>query len=540
MIKKFIIAVLAASALVAGALGLVACNVPKPETHKPPKTELNYRLADDGTHYCVTGLVNATDTNVIIPSTHDDKPVTEIADNAFKYKSSITTVILPEGITSIGESAFEYCTALIGISLPDGLLYIGESAFEECASLTSIDLPDSLTEIGKGAFNKCYALRQVNIPKGLSEISENAFSFCTSLTSITIPSNITSIGYCAFIWCYKLVEIYNLSSVTVIAGSYGDDGILHYAGAYALNVYDSESAESKLTTDKDGYVFYDYNGTIYLMGYAGDETQLTLPHLNGKNYEIYNYAFYRNANISSITISENSLVPLIGNYAFFDCYALKNFYIEGTVYKIGEHAFQDCRKLEETPLTDSIGIIGDCAFYSCSSLTSFTVPANVTVIGKSVINACDKLESVTVAKGNSVYYSKNNCIIKTNGKEVIAGCKTSVIPYGILSIGDYAFGSCRIKSVEIPETVTNIGDWAFGFTDLTEIVIPASVKTIGEGAFFSCSSLQSAEFELTENWTVTDPFGVKSITKEELTDYATAAEYLRSTYRRHRWERAIG
>ena len=66
--------------------------------------------------------------------------------------------------------------------------------------------------------------------------------------------------------------------------------------------------------------------------------------------------------------------------------------------------------------------------------------------------------------------------------------------YTVTSIGDYAFASCYITSVNIPDSVTSIGNYAFSYcTDLTSVYIPDSVTSIGNSAFSVCSGLTSVD-----------------------------------------------
>ena len=175
------------------------------------------------------------------------------------------------------------------------------------------------------------------------------------------------------------------------------------------------------------------------------------------------------------------------------------------VTSISEIAFRFCDGLTSITIPNSVTSIGDYAFCQCDDLTSITIPSSVTSIGISAFGDCDKLTSLSVASDNTVYHSRNNCIIQTKTKELVAGCKNSVIPTdgSVTSIGNYAFDSCNgLTSIEIPDSVTSIGISAFAIChNLTSITIPDGVTSIGDYAFYCCSGLTS----------ITIPDGVTSI-----------------------------
>ncbi|MBR5983374.1 MAG: leucine-rich repeat domain-containing protein, partial [Bacteroidales bacterium] len=145
--------------------------------------------------------------------------------------------------------------------------------------------------------------------------------------------------------------------------------------------------------------------------------------------------------------------------------------------------------------TYSVTSIGDYAFYSCTGLTSVTIPSSITSISNNASFPHSSLTSITVNSSNTVYDSRNNCnaIIKTSTNTLICGCKNTIIPSTVTSIGDRAFANCSgLTTVSIPNSVRSIGTSAFSdCSGLTSATIGNSVESIGERAFYNCTGLTS-------------------------------------------------
>ena len=103
-------------------------------------------------------------------------------------------------------------------------------------------------------------------------------------------------------------------------------------------------------------------------------------------------------------------------------------------------------------------------------IKTVTIGDGITSIGDYAFGGCSGLEKITVDGGNKRYDSRDNCnsIIETGTNTLIVGCKNSVIPNSVTSIGDGAFRGC---------------------SGLTELILPNSVTSIGDGAFICCSDL---------------------------------------------------
>ena len=474
-----------------------------------------------------------------------------IGRGAFSECSSLTSVTIGNSVTSIGDYAFEYCESLTSVYYTGTIdqwvqiefsgytanpLYYAKNLYINNELVTEANITTA-TSIKAYAFYSYDSLTSVTVGNSVTSIGDYAFSGCDSLTSVTIGNSVTSIGDDAFYKCYKLVEVYNLSSLNIQKGSedYG------YVGYYAKDIYTSLNTPSKLSTDEKGYIIYTDGQTKSLVGYVGDETELTLP--SGIT-EIYQYAFYKSDFLTSVVIPDS--VTSIGDYAFYVCRSLTSVTIGNSVTNIGDYAFYDCYKLvevynlsslditagnssygyvgryakdiytslntpsklstdekgyiiytdgqtkslvgyvgEETELTLPSGIteIYQYAFYYCTSLTSVVIPDSVTSIGNYAFRYCRSLTSVTI--GNSVTNIGNYAF------EYCTSLTSVVIPDSVINIGDYAFYVCdSLTNVTIGNSVTSIGNYAFSnCASLTSVVIPDSVTSIGNYAFRYCRSL---------------------------------------------------
>ena len=197
--------------------------------------------------------------------------------------------------------------------------------------------------------------------------------------------------------------------------------------------------------------------------------------------------------ITSITIPNS--VTKIDGYAFNGCVNLTSIAIPNSVTSIGWYAFAYCQRIASIEIPRSVTSIGEGTFSNCLGLTSITIPNSVTSIGKQLFQSCKSLVSMKVEGGNIYYDSRNNCnaIIETQSNTLLAGCKNTIIPNSVKSIGNYAFYYCpELTSITIPNSVTSIGDGAFGnCSGLTSVTIPNSVTSIGWSAFYGCSGLTS-------------------------------------------------
>ncbi len=359
-------------------------------------------------------------------------------------------------VTSIGNKAFTGCKGLKSVTIPNSVTSIGYMAFYNCEGLTSITIGNSVTSIGERAFVDCEGLTSVTIPNSVTSIGKDAFGSCSYLTSVTIGNSVTDIGDSAFESCT------GLSSIVVDK---------------ANKVYDSRNNCNAIIETSSNELITGCKATI----------------IPNSVTSIGNSAFKDCSGLKSIEIPNS--VTSIGWHAFYNCTGLTSVTIPNSVTSIGDDAFYKCTGLTSVTIPNSVTSIGYDAFAYCTGLTSVTIPNSVTRIWGYAFNGCSDLTSIVVDKANKVYDSRNNCnaIIVTSSNELITGCKATIIPNSVTSIGNSAFKDCSgLKSIEIPNSVTSIGAGAFsGCSGLTSVTIGSSVKSIRIEAFWECNELIS-------------------------------------------------
>ena len=454
--------------------------------------------------------------NVVIPETvtFDGKSysVTKIGGFAFYECSGLTAVTIPNSVTSIDTYAFCLCTSLTSVTIPNSVTSIGNTAFHGCTSLTSVNIPKSVTSIMESAFNYCSNLERITIeegnpsydsrencnaiirtednvlitgckntviPNSVKSIGEDAFSSCNGLTSINIPEGVISIGNNAFSGCFDLASVNIPNSVTEI-GHYAFNACI---GLTSINIPKSVTSiggnnpfetcySLERITVEDGNPSYDSRENCNAIIRTEDNTLIT----GCKNTHI------------------PSSVESIGFNAFFNCIDLASINIPSSVTTIERYAFGYCSNLTTLNISNGVKYIGGYAFEECKSLTSVNIPSSVDSIGKNVFVWCSNLERITVDADNPSYDSRENCnaIISTDDNTLIVGCKNTLIPNSVTSIGEYAFFGSGLTSMDIPDNVTSIDFFAFGYcNNLTSVHIPNGVTMICGSMFQNCSSLTS-------------------------------------------------
>ena len=392
--------------------------------------------------------------------------VTGVFNYAFSGNTTITEIVLPEGLKTIGWDCFDKMTKLTSLNIPstvesvdrfgtngissndynyknglliidncllaaqttldyivhvpDGTRLIAGSAFQNCKEIIEVNVPASVKTIGSSAFSGCKKLGKVTFPEGLQKISERMFFGCEYLDELTLPESIEEIGEFAFGYnCNRIEEVYLPANVRKI-------GKMAFQTSAIKQLWLPAGIQEIGNT---AFAFLDLLEDVYC--YAPDPAAITL----GTN------VFQGVASGAKLHVPYGSL----GLYAAAEQW--KDFtLVEMPACIDGFYYILD--KVNHTATVTYDAVRSDdwnssLKNYGKLSTQSWTIPAKVALDGE--------VYDVT-GIGDKAFYQTNVAIV--------------VLPEGLKSIGDDAFADTyehyvSLTAVVLPSTLTSIGGFAF-------------------------------------------------------------------------------
>lgn len=188
--------------------------------------------------------------------------------------------------------------------------------------------------------------------------------------------------------------------------------------------------------------------------------------------------FYNNTSLTSIKLP-NKLENFWDN-AFYGCTSLNNIEMPSTVVGIYNHVFDGCTSLTNVKFNDSYTTLGTHVFKNCP-LDAVTFPNTLKSIGE---YAFESTNLKTVDLSNTQITSLPNGSFYDC--EQLSDVK---LPKELTYIGEKAFYKSTIASITFPPSLEKIGAWAFQNTQLTNVVIPTQCSSIEQGAFIDNANL---------------------------------------------------
>ena len=400
--------------------------------------------------------------------------VTEIGNYAFQKNSTISEIVLPEGLVKIGHDCFENMTALASINIPstvtsigrfattnnmftndylytknglliidnclikakttigmnveveDGTRLIAAYAFLSCKDLHHLILPNSISDIGEYAFKNCTSLNEVDLPEGLTVIRRGTFqdSYVGGTSGFKIPNSVTEIERDAFGWggtgCKDLYFIRIPESVRKI-------GAMAFWQAALQLVWLPAGIE-----ELGDAAFADLTGLQEIHCFAPDPSTIKLGVnvFSGVNEDAKLYVPY----------GSKALYEAAEQWSAFNIVEM-NPCIDGFYYVLNKVNHTATVTYEVYSENDWYVRYTN---YENLNTKSWTIPSKI-------------------AFENEVYEVKavsDNAFKHTNVKQII-------FSEGIESIGEDAMSECSYtgpEEIRLPSTLTNIGKWAFSYS----------------------------------------------------------------------------
>lgn len=248
-----------------------------------PNGPMEYKVSPDTKQAEITSLNNSEMAEVFIPEIVevDGKTytVTNIADEAFKGKECVETVILPRSLEYIGNSAFAGCKSLSSVTVSDaeikckavtasygmvkrtaanGLdsgMRIGEYAFADCPVLNSVIIPANVTSIGDNVFDGCVKLQDVKCEAVSCPMIKEFGDFPISSATLTVPDGSVSLYRTTNPWSLfgtvkgfngtTDIRVPNATEQNAIVGFYGIDGKNRGSVIRGLNIIRLSNGKTK-------------------------------------------------------------------------------------------------------------------------------------------------------------------------------------------------------------------------------------------------------------------------------------------------------
>jgi len=391
---------------------------------------------------------------------------------------------VPAGVEYIGEYAFcktnDIKIYFAGKELPQ---YVQENwdvgiagYFLGCLEYVTTDeweyyiMPDN--NISLVTYKGDAAVLKLDIIDGykVAKIGARCFYNNNELQNVVLGENITEIGNYAFYKCGVLEDVY-IPNATKTIGKYA------FAESAARVFFDSDA--SLVTIDE--YAFY-----------KNETTDIELP---DSVITIGECAFKESA-LQTITISEHSLLRLIGKEAF-EKSKISSVFIPASVEIIGKEAFVELECLKEIEIAEGINplTVSQSAFEK-TGIENIIIPDRVSSIGENALGSCKKLQNISVDSGNAVYASKEGVLCDVTGKKLIQYPSGKEGTYKISAQVEKIASACFQNAMGLTEItfeegcdIKDIGLQTFsGCTGLEKITIPDTIEGLGEYSFENCKA----------------------------------------------------
>lgn len=439
---------------------------------------------DEGILYIGAYAFCLYDTDNSIELTDDDYDKNKIPS----MNTSITSVVIPDGVEEIQKYAFYNCTSLKKVVLPKTIKFIREYAFCKDEKLEEINIENAYV-IGTSAFNGCESLKEIDLSK-VYAIGTNAFENCTSLKSVDL-SELRNAGEAIFLNCS------NLTNVVLAENTKLSEKMFASSGLISVDIYNTTFIPKFAFAKCKNLKTVNLHNDIYSIEYGAFSDCYSLKEFNimGSLSLIDEQAFYNCESLTTFTLPNNSIT--LGEYAFFRCTALKELVLNERTYieNILGSAFRET-KIENIVTSTNQN-------YSYDTISGFLTNKDGNTIILAIGNKDfsdlvidEKYTTInagafTGANVNSITFMNKNIVINDYAfKNCESLTSVTFAAERGSKVGNYAFYACKgIRNVNNLSSVVEIGDYAFSNTSFESVTLGANV-VVGEGAFFNTGLIE--------------------------------------------------
>lgn len=268
---------------------------PQPEAVSPPEGDSAAGAANLGDsipkYRVVDGRIVADEAyyrNMELGEMALPEGIVEIGQFAYA-RSSLTSIVLPQGVEAIDYGAFYHCSQLADVELPDSVMCVEPKAFERTlwvedflaggsaetdsgdggagdflvtggvlvayrGDSPEVKVPDGVRVIAGEAFRNHEEIEKVSLPDSLLVVGEGAFEGCTRLGEIAFGKRIEEIKDRAFLG-NVMAEVPLPDSVKTVGLQAFGNAVIAYAGGEAQRSH--ETSATRLSNE----AYRIYSGT---------------------------------------------------------------------------------------------------------------------------------------------------------------------------------------------------------------------------------------------------------------------------------------
>ncbi len=398
----------------------------------------------------MTGIESETSIKVIVPNNINiqEKQFTidglDCNGSTLKGAANISALILSEktDVSKIGKNAFKGLTSLSEVLLGEGVKEIGGYAFYS-NKFKTIELPSSITTIGQSAFSSNDVLEAVGVVDGaehysLKSVKSMAFYNCTSLKTVALPfGEINTLGMWSFGGCKSLETISSVGSGNNYVVGSQENGLI------------SGSLFKTISTTSEGVEIVSYEVVLVPSTCSG-----------------------------VLDLSENTKITSVGPQSF-TLTSIEEIILPNSVKEIGDSAFAGLESLNKVTFGNGLTKIGTEAFNKCQ-LSSIELPDTINTIVTKAFSNNPSLTYVEIKGGSFILPGgtftgspvKNITVSDTNSK-VILDAKV----FGVTSVEEITLDGLYGLKEGCLGSIESLKKVIFKGTNLTDVDPKAAINS---------------------------------------------------------------